>query len=585
MMRLVCSMALQCLLGSLPCRAQQVSIESLKADTDYVVSDSILIPSSDGVLISALMLRKREMPEPLPVIFQFTIYARHTDIQKLKIAVDHGYVGVMAYTRGKRYSTGVDVYAYEHDGQDAWQVIDWISKQDWCNGKVGMMGGSYNGFTQWAAAKKLHPALKTIVPSASAAPGIDVPIMNNVFMSFPFSWTYYVSNNAFLDEEDYRDPKWTSVQKHWFQLGTAYPELDSLLGKPSPMFHRWLAHPTYDAYWQSMIPYKEDFAKIDIPVLTTTGYYDGGQIGALYYMREHLKYNPNAEHYLLIGPYGHFGSQGRPDTVLGGYRVDPVALVPIHSLIYEWFDYVLKGAARPDFLKDRINFQPMGTNEWKQVPSLEKVATDTVRFYLDDRHAGLLNSKKPRKGRSRVLEVDFTDRSSFQSYYYVSQLIYDSLFSAGGLMYKSTVLRSPIDLAGHLMGNMHVTINKKDMDYSVALFEEMPDGRYLYLSVFMGRASYAHSNQQRLLLHPGVSTWLSFSNSYFCSRRLGVGSRLVVIVNINKSPFEQINYGSGKEVNEETIRDAGEPLRIKWHNDSFIELPVRRDAMHGVSTG
>ena len=152
-------------------------------------------------------------------------------------------------------------------------------------------------------------------------------------------------------------------------------------------------------------------------------------------------------------------------------------------------------------------------------------------------------------------------------------------------MYKSTVLRSPIDLAGHLMGNMHVTINKKDMDYSVALFEEMPDGRYLYLSVFMGRASYAHSNQQRLLLHPGVSTWLSFSNSYFCSRRLGVGSRLVVIVNINKSPFEQINYGSGKEVNEETIRDAGEPLRIKWHNDSFIELPVRRDAMHGVSTG
>ena len=91
MMRLVCSMALQCLLGSLPCRAQQVSIESLKADTDYVVSDSILIPSSDGVLISALMLRKREMPEPLPVIFQFTIYARHTDIQKLKIAVDHGY--------------------------------------------------------------------------------------------------------------------------------------------------------------------------------------------------------------------------------------------------------------------------------------------------------------------------------------------------------------------------------------------------------------------------------------------------------------------------------------------------------------
>jgi hypothetical protein len=121
---------------------------------------------------------------------------------------------------------------------------------------------------------------------------------------------------------------------------------------------------------------------------------------------------------------------------------------------------------------------------------------------------------------------------------------------------------------------MSVTINKKDMDYSIALFEEMPDGKYFYLSYFMGRASYATGNTERKLLVPGKKTSLPFTNSYFTSRKLSRGSRIVIIVNINKSPFEQINYGTGKNVNEETIQDAGEPLKIKWHNDGFIDLPV-----------
>ena len=576
-MRLQFSLALLCLLLSICIQAQEVTVETVKADSSYIVQDSLLIKTSDGTYVSALMVRKRNASQPLPVIFQFTIYARLTDIRKVKLAADKGYVGVMAYTRGKRYSPTAEVLAYEYDGRDAYDVIDWISKQSWCNGKVGMMGGSYNGFTQWASAKKLHPALKTIVPSASAAPGLDVPMMNNVVMSFPFSWTYYVSNNKFLDEKDYRDNKWDEMQQKWFELGTAYPTMDSIIGKPANiMFRRWLEHPAYDTYWQNMIPYKNDFAQITIPVLTTTGYYDGGQVGALYYMREHLKYNPKAEHYLLIGPYGHFGSQGFPDSVFAGYKIDPIANVPIHAIIYEWFDYILKGAVRPDFLKDKINYQPMGSNEWKHAPSLQAVASDTVRLYLDSRKGGLLTTVYPVKKRYSSLEIDFKNRTNRNSYYYVNNVIYDSLFSRGGLMFKSEPLKESIELTGNFTGNMSVTINKKDMDYSIALFEEMPDGKYFYLSYFMGRASFATGNTERKLLVPGKNTRLPFINSYFTSRKLSKGSRIVIIVNINKSPFEQINYGTGKNVNEETIQDAGQPLKIKWHNDGFINLPVSR---------
>ena len=115
------------------------------------------------------------------------------------------------------------------------------------------------------------------------------------------------------------------------------------------------------------------------------------------------------------------------------------------------------------------------------------------------------------------------------------------------------------------------------MDYSAVLFEQTPDGKYFYLTYFMGRASYAKDSKQRELLSPNKKTLLPFSNSYFTSRKLSKGSKLVLIVNVNKSSSEQINYGTGKDVNEETIKDAGEPMHIKWYNDSFISIPVWKE--------
>lgn len=576
-MRKITVLAFICLAMSIVTPAQQVSLKDSMLQTGhYIMDDSILINTADHAQISALMVRRKDQLAPMPVIFQFTIYARRTDLRKAKDAADRGYAGVIAYTRGKRYS-GDTITPYVYDGKDAYEVIDWISKQSWCNGKVGMMGGSYNGFSQWAAAKRLHPALKTIVPSATAAPGIDVPMMNNVFMSFPFSWIYYVTNNKWLDNEDYNSRHWGTLVEKWFDQGLAYRSMDSLLGRGrNQIFQTWLDHPTYDAYWQAMIPYKDDFARINIPVLTTTGYYDGGQVGALYYLREHYAFRPDAQHYLLIGPYGHFGSQGYPDSVYNGYSIDAAALVPIHQLIFQWFDFILKGKPKPAFLKDKINVEVMGANRWLHASSLEKVSNDSLTFYLDQASSPELVLNRPKRLRAARMEVDFKDRSTQHHYYYNFRTIWDSLNGGGGVMYTSNPMEKETDIAGCFIGEMNVVINKKDMDYSLVLFEQMPDGRYFYLSYFMGRASHAGSNLERKLLTPGKKTTLPFVNSYFTSKRLQKGSRLVLIVNVNKTPNEQINYGTGKDVSAETLLDAQEPLRIQWLNSSYIKVPVSR---------
>lgn len=578
-MKRILAMALLCL--QLSARSQTSSerlVDSLKQHPDYIVDDSLLIPTRDGYYISGWTMRKKSVSYPAPALFQFSIYARQTDIRKLKEMADHGYVGVLAYSRGKRYSAG-DAIPYEYDGRDAYDVIEWITQQSWSDRRVGMYGGSYNGFTQWAAAKQLHPALKTIVPSVSVAPGLDVPMTNNVMMSFVFPWTYYVSNNKFLDETDYRGTHWQEMYFKWFEEGRSYRSLDTMIGRPgNKIFQRWLDHPTYDHYWQSMIPYREEFKNINIPVLTTTGYFDGGQISALYYMREHVKYVPQAEHYLLIGPFGHFGAQGFPDSVYNGYPIDPVARIPIHDIIFEWFDYIFFKKPKPSILKNRINYQPMGTNTWKSASTLKEMSNARIRFYpvpsADSSGIGILSTSKPLTNTALLQTVDFKDREGMNSYYYLNRVIYDSIFPNYGLMLTSEPFKHDIEIAGNFTGQLAATINKRDMDFSVVLFEQTADGKYFYLGYFMGRASYARNMNQRQLLAPGKKQWIPFSNSYMTSKKINSGSRIMAILNVNKSAFEQINYGTGKAVNAETIADAGEPLQIKWHSDSYIDVPV-----------
>ncbi|HEY1054336.1 MAG TPA: CocE/NonD family hydrolase [Emticicia sp.] len=548
------------------------------SNNDYIIQDSVLITTRDGANVSALIVRKKAVTQPQATILVFTIYARTTDIKRAREAADKGYVGVVAYTRGKKNSTG-EIIPYEKDGDDVNDVIDWIIKQSWSDKRVAMYGGSYNGFTQWAATKHLHPALKTIVPSASAAPGIDSPMMNNVFMEFPFSWTYYVTNNKWLDTTDYNSRKWFDLSIKWYEEGVSFRSRDSLLGRTAnKYFRKWLDHPTYDTYWQSMIPYKNDFARINIPVLSTTGYYDGGQVGALYFLREHYKYNPKAEHYLLIGPYGHFGSQGSPEANYKGYQIDSVANISIKNVIYEWFDYVLKGGKKPEILKEKINYQVMGANTWKHSTTLKGVSNDTLRFYFANLPKGedfTLSKQKPKTKGAVLQEVDFKDREGRNSYFYANEIIYDTLYSSGKV-YISEPLEQDMELNGAFTGVIKAIVNKKDMDYSLVLFEQTPKGDYFYLSYFMGRASHTTDNIQRKLLTPGKISVLPFSNTYMTSKKLQKGSKIVMVLNINKSPFEQINYGTGKDVSAETIKDSGEPIRIEWQNDSYVNIPVWR---------
>jgi hypothetical protein len=94
-----------------------------------------------------------------------------------------------------------------------------------------MYGSSYGGFAAWAAAKRLHPALKTIVPVSASQPGFGLPMQDNVFQFANYAWPFYVMNNRFLDEELYNDnQRWTGLAQKWYASGRSYREIDALDG-------------------------------------------------------------------------------------------------------------------------------------------------------------------------------------------------------------------------------------------------------------------------------------------------------------------------------------------------------------------
>jgi len=532
-----------------------------------IVEPNVQVRTPDGAIVCALIVRPPpDTAQRLPALLTFTIYVDSAaNVAEGRRTAAHGYAAVVGYTRGKACSTG-PIEPYRHDGADAAALIDWIARQRWSDGRVGMYGGSYSGFTTWAAAKRMPKPLKAIMVGAPVGPGIDVPMEGNIVWNFLYPWPFYTTNNKTLDNATYFDnARWNELNRAWYVSGRAYRDLDKIDSTPNPVFDEWIAHSSYDAYWRDLIPSPGEFKQITIPVLQTVGYFWGGPGAALYYFQQHA----SPRHYLLIGPYNHPQAQrgvvdARGDTskTLGGYEIDPVARIDmVAELRYAWFDWVLKGGPRPRLLEDRVNYEVMGANMWRHAPSIAAMSDTLLHMQLIP---------------EQTLQVDLADRHDIDSIFPGGNLRDRAVNTHNALEYVSAPLDDETEVSGIYSGHLEFVTNKRDVDFSIQLFELTSSGEYFMLPPSQQRASYSRDPAKRRLLRPGARETLDFAARVLVSRRFAKGSRLVVVIGPIKGPGQQINYGSGKEVNDETVADAGEPLEIRMLGASYIALPVRR---------
>jgi predicted acyl esterase len=174
-------------------------------------------------------------------------------------------------------------------------------------------------------------------------------------------------------------------------------------------------------------------------------------------------------------------------------------------------------------------------------------------------------------------DADSAERGMIVDQALDSWAVADTLLRIGSaIRWTSDPLPAAVEVSGLFSGRLEFIANKRDFDVSVTLYERTTAGQYIHLAYYWTRASYAADRSRRSLLKPGRREHFAFQSGRFTSRSVQAGSRLVVVLGILKQPWEQINYGTGKDVSDETIADAREPLEVRWLRESYVRLPTRR---------
>jgi putative CocE/NonD family hydrolase len=552
----------------------------------------VKIPMRDGVTLNATVFQPRAQKEPLPVIFTFTPYIGDSYMDRAMYFAQHGYVYALVDVRG-RGNSGGSFEPFVNEAKDGYDVVEWLAKQQYCNEKVTMWGGSYAGFDQWTTLKEFPPHLATIVPAAAAHPGVDFPFQDNIFGPYIEQWLSFtsgVTSNANLFGAA---AFWGAKTREYYDGHQAFKEYDRIVGNPSALFQKWLQHPIPDAYYDAMVPSPEQYKRIQFPILTITGHYDGDQPGAFTYYKRHMEYGTTEakqNHYLIIGPWDHAGTR-TPKREVGGLKFGEASVLDLNKLHTEWYDWVMKNGKKPEFLKKRVAYYVVGAGaeDWKYADSLESISNEKRTLYLDSNgktnsvfQSGAL-SQKPAAGTTvdkwtydpldtRPGDAEPDDDAAGLT----SQRELMNTYG-NGVVYHSEPFGEATEVTGFLKLSVWLAMDVPDTDLEAALYEILPGGESIFLTGATMRARYRESLRQEKLVTPGKTEKYVFDNFTFFSRRIAKGSRLRLFVRCPNSTNIEKNYNSGGVVALETAKDAKTAHITLVHDadhPSALELPV-----------
>ena len=589
--------------GTLQAQTPPPSSTPSLSPADFDLRWGVKIPMRDKVELNATLYLPKTPNGSLPktpVIFTLTPYISDSYHARGAYFASHGYAFALVDVRG-RGNSGGEFEPFVNDARDGHDLVEWFAKQPFCDGKVAMWGGSYAGFDQWATAKESPPHLATIVPAAAAHPGLDYPSTQNVGLTYDMQWYTFTSGrtgqqNLFGDQKFWRTKFLDAYKKH-----IPFKSLDSFIGNPSVNFQRVVKHPTLDGYYDAMVPTREQFQKITVPVLTITAQYDGDELGALTYYRDHLANSSpevRAKHFLVIGPWDHAGTRTPTDEV-AGVKFGPGAVIDLNDLHRQWYDWTMKSGPRPEFLRKQVAYYLLaagnsGANgEWKYADNFETLVANPKIFYLDSKNgdangvfrSGSLAEKRPNDGSDKFIydpmdttrgeTVDGLDPKEKTAG--IDQT-YPLSIGIDGLVYHTEALPNETPFIGCPAVTLWVSIDTPDVDLSANLYEIQPDGTGIVLWSDTRRLRYRDSLRKEKLVKPGEIVRCDFNPGLFVARRLVKGSRLRLVVSSSNSIHWQKNYCSGGVVADETAKDA-RTCHVRVFHDathpSTIQLPLR----------
>lgn len=590
---------------------------------------NVTVTMRDGIKLAADIYRPAQggtpAPGRFPALLIRTPYTRvYEEAGDAAFFVHRGYVLVVESIRG-RYGSEGRWRLFRDDPADGYDTCAWIASQAWSDGNIGMLGGSYEGGTQHAAALAHPPALKALVPLVAATNLGRYGLRHNgAFEMRFFTWLFSIGNP--IDDSSYPayypgDPATQraladnarNYRQYMTQLpfhaGTTplrlAPDYDSTLEKI-------ISHGDYDAYWKDIgvdvVNHFEEHK--DIPIHHVSGWYDSWAINTANFNYVELARIKKSLQRLTMGPWTHTALGA---SFSGVAEFGPDARLDFQQLELTWMDRWLKGMKNGAETEGPVRIFVMGGGDghktaegriyvgghWrteKEWPLKRAVATP---YYLHADHT--LGPEKPKAGAPSQFKFDpkhpvpsiggnvSSQMGAMQAGAFDQHCRADVLgcedrsrLSARHdiLIFQTAPLAEDMEVTGPLVVTLWASSSALDTDFTAKLVDiyppskDFPEGVELNIGDSIVRARYRDSLEKEALMKPGEIYQFRIE-LYPTSILFAKGHRIRVDISSSNFPRFDVNPNTGEPLNQNTKTVvATNTIYHDAEHPSHIVLPV-----------
>lgn len=489
----------------------------------------------DGVELAADVVMPRA-GEKHPVILLRTPYGRETIMISAESFASRGYAVVVQDVRG-RGGSGGKFDPFNQEVNDGYDTLKWLTEQFWCDGNVGMIGGSYGATVQWSAAVTGHPALKCIIPQVSPPdPVRNVPWDHGAFLLAGSVWWSAV---VAKDGVDVNAISFTPDKLKALETLPISKVDQKVIGQDVSFFNQWLKRPKASD-WAGAFT-QDQIGKVKIPVLHIGGVWDGDGIGTKLNWAGRRQ-NGYRNQWLIFGPWVHAFNTTR---IVSGQDYGEDALIELDTLYLRFFDTYLKGKSVQMDQQPRARIFVTGENRWYRADDWPLPFTKRTTWYLG---GGKANSDK---GQGKLLK-NAASASKDTYRYEPAKLtapnepqnldIPKSLRGKDVLYYRSAPFAKRTLVTGPFRAELTVQTSAKDATFHVLLASEGRDGTMKMICMpGTRRLSFERAEP----IKPNATYQLVVEPWDF-AHRFEPGEKLVMMVTSNLFPRFARNPGSGE---------------------------------------
>ena len=547
------------------------------SDSQYAVTEDTLVfmPTRDGARLATYVARPVG-DGPFGVVMQRTPYRRVLHAAGRWWAA-RGYIFVAQHVRGRDQSSGdvADFGDYSTDIQDGYDAVEWAAKLPGANGKVGMIGHSDEGRLVWFAAVSNPPHLAAISPTAATPdPWVVVPYAAMAFGPINVDW-------ACLMRDRTMNPNTAELDIGEAIQHLPLATLPQRLGCGDvPLWDRWVAHPTLDAYWRQHAA-TTYIDKVRAPVLSMAGWHDDSR-GPIYYTDALLRQPHHPNWHIVMGVGAHKGV----DYVAGDFG--PQARYQYRDLQLRWFDHYLMGRNNGVDTLPHLDIFVPGDNTWRTENEWPLARQRLTNWYVSSGgHAqtsggdGVLDTVPPSAGAPA--DTFTYDPADPTPYLIDSRELEESLnedYTAlnasrpDALVFTSRPLTRPMEVTGEMSATLWASSDRLDTDWTIMLLDVWPDGHAERVQDGLVRARFRRGMDREVPLVPGRVERYDI-DLWFTSMVFQPGHRLRVSIASALFPKYDRNLNTGGNNERDTtfvvahqrvLHDAAHP--------SHVVLPV-----------